>query len=218
MKLIALRPFKTPQVRKVITYCDSFRLLAGDHCHVHVYVPKHWTQLSRSGIISLWPFFGWLGCGGNLSSCLKKEIADLCCSYMLLQWFPSKAPRLPCDSHMTVGVSLDPDHAFSVLDMGPPADSKEVYTCMIIQHTVYYSYIHVLHVYSTSNYMYMHVHVLYTILTCKQSKTFSAMFRQVSFACSGERKQSCGGFKTAPSLRRWYGGRGEGVWGGGGEW
>ena len=46
-----------------------------------------------------------------------------------MQWLPSKAPLLPCDSHVTVGVSLDPDHAFSVLDMGPAADSKEVSMC-----------------------------------------------------------------------------------------
>ena len=81
----------------------------------------------------------------------------------------------------------------------------------IIQHTCSYIYMF-LHVY-----MYIAL-PLYTILTCKPSKTFFAMFRQVSFACSGERKQSCGGFKTAPSPRRWYGGMGEGVWGGGGEW
>ena len=33
---------------------------------------------------------------------------------------------MPCDSHVTVGVALDPDHAFSILEMGPAADSKEV--------------------------------------------------------------------------------------------
>lgn len=50
-----------------------------------------------------------------------------------LQWLLSKAHVLPCDSHVTVGVSLDPDHAFSVLDMGPAADSKEVnMTCMYV--------------------------------------------------------------------------------------
>ena len=43
-----------------------------------------------------------------------------------MQWMLSKEPVLPCDSHVTVGVALDPDHAFSVLDMGPPADSKQV--------------------------------------------------------------------------------------------
>jgi U3 small nucleolar RNA-associated protein 22 len=41
------------------------------------------------------------------------------------QWLVSKEPVLPCDSHVTVGVVLDSDHAFSVLDMGPAADSKQ---------------------------------------------------------------------------------------------
>ena len=43
-----------------------------------------------------------------------------------MQWLVSKEPVLPCDSHVTVGVVLDSDHAFSVLDMGPAADSKQV--------------------------------------------------------------------------------------------
>ena len=43
-----------------------------------------------------------------------------------MQWLVSKEPVLPCDSHVTVGVVMDSDHAFSVLDMGPAADSKQV--------------------------------------------------------------------------------------------
>ena len=47
-------------------------------------------------------------------------------NYTYMQWLVSKEPVLPCDSHVTVGVVLDSDHAFSVLDMGPAADSKQV--------------------------------------------------------------------------------------------
>ena len=63
---------------------------------------------------------------------------------IVLQWLLSKQPVMPCDSHVTLGVSLDPDHAFSVLDMGPAADSKQVhvhahFTCTIM---------HILHVHA----------------------------------------------------------------------
>ena len=47
-------------------------------------------------------------------------------SVLHFQWLPWKQPVLPCDSHVTVGVALDTDHAFSVLDKGPTADCKQV--------------------------------------------------------------------------------------------
>lgn len=41
------------------------------------------------------------------------------------EWLPSKAPPSPCASHVTLALLWDTDHAFRVLDMGPPADSSE---------------------------------------------------------------------------------------------
>ena len=63
-------------------------------------------------------------CSATNNLVLAKAIAS--CIYTYMQWLVSKEPVLPCDSHVTVGVVLDSDHAFSVLDMGPAADSKQV--------------------------------------------------------------------------------------------
>ena len=41
------------------------------------------------------------------------------------QWLPTKAPPTPSDDHVTLGLLLDTDHAYSIVDMGPPADSPE---------------------------------------------------------------------------------------------
>jgi U3 small nucleolar RNA-associated protein 22 len=41
------------------------------------------------------------------------------------QWLPTKAPPSPKEDHVTLGLLLDTDHAFSIVNMGPPADSPE---------------------------------------------------------------------------------------------
>ena len=41
------------------------------------------------------------------------------------QWLPTKAPPTPCDDHVTLGLLLDTDHAYSIVNMGPPADSPK---------------------------------------------------------------------------------------------
>ena len=45
---------------------------------------------------------------------------------MYLQWLVTSSPPDPSGGHVTLGLLVDTDHAFSILDMGPPADSSEV--------------------------------------------------------------------------------------------
>lgn len=45
--------------------------------------------------------------------------------YFYSQWLPTKAPPTPCDNHVTLGLLLDTDHAYSIVNMGPPADSPK---------------------------------------------------------------------------------------------
>ena len=42
------------------------------------------------------------------------------------QWLVTRAPPDPSGGHVTLGLLLDAENAFSILDMGPPADSSEV--------------------------------------------------------------------------------------------
>ena len=44
----------------------------------------------------------------------------------LLQWKVSHRSPDPNDGHLTLGLLLDTEHAFSIIDMGPPADNTEV--------------------------------------------------------------------------------------------
>ena len=45
--------------------------------------------------------------------------------YFFAQWLPTKAPPTLSEGHVTFGLLLDTDHAFSIVNMGPPADSPE---------------------------------------------------------------------------------------------
>ena len=53
----------------------------------------------------------------------KKWIKKFCS--FSFQWLPTKAPPSPCEDHVTLGLLLDTDHAFSIVNMGPAADSPE---------------------------------------------------------------------------------------------
>lgn len=48
------------------------------------------------------------------------------CPVVCMQWLVTSSPPDPSGGHVTLGLLLDTDHAFSILDMGPPADSSEV--------------------------------------------------------------------------------------------
>ncbi len=52
---------------------------------------------------------------------IKKKFILCFCT----QWLPTKTPPTPSEGHVTLGLLLDTDHAFSIVNMGPPADSPE---------------------------------------------------------------------------------------------